>query len=203
MIEIWNSLVRWSGAEAPLDLTDYLCAAAAAPLTDGLWATGMLLSTLIPTVLHLSIIAVAPLLWCLTPTQKMCARAGHIAFGWRPPDVDLKGVPTRDREKWPSMQPAFGQRALPDHTSITTAPLHPPTVSAVAWTLCFWRPLIFTGTFVVVLTVIWQLGTLASAAGQPLPEVLLWVAHNFDWPAVQACLPDAPQAPPLQWPWSQ
>ena len=201
-VELWNSIVLLAGKYPPLELRDYLCAAAKAPLTDGLWATGMLFSTLIPTVLHLSIIAVAPLIWCLTPTDKMRARAGHIAFGWRPPDADLKGISKKDRERWPSMQPAFGQRTLPDHTPITTQPLHPPTVSAVAWTLRFWRPLIFIGTFIVVLTVIWQFGTLAAAVDQPLPQLLLWVAHNFDWPAVQACLPGAPQTAPLSWLWS-
>ena len=196
VIELWNGIVSLSGAKPPLELAGYLCNAATTPLSDGLWATGMLVSTLIPTVLHLSIIAVAPLIWCLTPTETMRARAGHIAFGWRPPDVDLKGISLKDREKWPPMEPVFGQRTLADDVSITTESLHPPTVSAIAWTLRFWRPLFFIGAFIVVLTVIWQLGSLVSTTGGSLPELLLWIAHNFDYEPVRQCFPKSePMAP--------
>jgi hypothetical protein len=196
VIELWNGLVRMSGAETPLDLDDYLCAAAAAPLTDGLWATGMLFSTLIPTVLHLSVVAVAPLIWIVTPTETARTRAGHIAFGFGPPACDLGGVSAEKRQQWPSMPQNFGKRLLPEDADITTERLHPATVSAVAWTLRFKRVLFFAITCIVVAIVVWQLGALAGAAGRPLPQLLLYVASNFDYAPVRQCFPEAlPTAP--------
>ncbi|MEM7044939.1 MAG: hypothetical protein AAF543_19200 [Pseudomonadota bacterium] len=63
VIEAFNAFLLWFTGESIFQIGDYLCAAATQPLGDGLWATSMLFSTLLPTAAHFSFLIFAPIFW--------------------------------------------------------------------------------------------------------------------------------------------
>jgi hypothetical protein len=63
------------GGRAAFELEPFIERAAAAPWTDGLWLTIMLISTLVPTFLHLVMLLASPIAWAAVPTETRLALA--------------------------------------------------------------------------------------------------------------------------------
>ena len=200
VISGFDTLYQSLSEHSLLDVGDYLCRAAEAPLTHGLWATAMLFSTLLPTAIHFAFLLFAPLLWLLTPSSKSRARAAHLLHGCPPPKCDLRGW-SRDRveETWPTAQPGYAAPyALAEDQTIFTGPANETTLQAIAVQLCFLRPLYYLVAVAIVLVAIYWLSGLLFTSWYPLPQFLLWVASNFDWSAVQTCFQDdAPLTAPF------
>ncbi len=166
------------GGEPPLDLASYLCAAAKAPLTDGLWATGMLFSTLIPTAAHLTLLLLAFILWPFQPRTLDHQRAAHILENHRPPEQDLLGVGEEARvKKWPA--PAPLTYAIPNDINRKGAydgPLHPDTVNTLSWKLGVRRPAYYAAAFLGLSALLYYGIGAAIASWQPAPRILLMIA---------------------------
>jgi hypothetical protein len=206
-IEIWNGFVIWSGDEPSLNLTAYLCNAAREPLVEGIWALGMLFSTLIPTAIHLLFLIFAPVFWLIAwffgAHAINRARAAHIELGTRPPKADLVGWSDEEIDEVRAMPVCYGQPGFTEEGAVFSGKLNPQTVHKVAMELRVWRPLAYAIAFGLVLYVIWEFTPplIATMTG-PLPELLLWIANNGDWSAVQSCFPSAAPTPPIPLPWS-
>ena len=209
VIETFNGLVQRFSGETVFTIGGYLCATATEPLGDGLWTTSMLFSTLLPTAIHLALLLVAPFLWCLTPGEKSRARAAHLTHGTRPPDVDLRGKGKTGKAAWPSpMPPDYGAQTLREDQAVFQGPLNETTLHAVTMQLYFWRWIYYAfGAAIVMIAIYWLGGYLVSTASgalasspYTLPQLLLWIAHNFDWSAVHQGCPalDAPPTAPFQ-----
>jgi hypothetical protein len=67
--EAYNQVSDWWGERA-FDLEGYVDAAAAAPFSDGAWLTLMLLTTLVPTFLHVVVVWMSPLGLLFLPTRR-------------------------------------------------------------------------------------------------------------------------------------
>ncbi|MEZ5932706.1 MAG: hypothetical protein R3F54_12245 [Alphaproteobacteria bacterium] len=97
----------------------------------------------------------------------------------------------------------YGADGLREDQAMFEGPLNETTLHAITMQLRVWRPLYYTAASALVLVAIWYaIPPLIAAVTAPLPELLLWIAHNGDWSAVQSCFPDAAPTPPLHWPWS-
>lgn len=59
--EAYNQVSLWRGPGGAFDLEAYVAGAAAAPFTEGAWLTLMLLTTLVPTFLHVVVVWMSPL----------------------------------------------------------------------------------------------------------------------------------------------
>jgi hypothetical protein len=182
---------------------DYLCTAAKAPLTDGLWATAMLFSTLLPTAVHFAFLLFAPFLWRLTPNETNRTRADHLLHGWPPPKCDVVGwAKEKVDELWPTPAPANTPRyGLAEDQAIFDGTVNDTTLHAIAAQLRFWRWLYYAFAVIIVLAAIFWLGgylttaasNLLASSSYTLPQILLWIANNFDWSAVQpGCFPVDP-----------
>jgi hypothetical protein len=202
VIEGWNAFVRWMGDEPSLRLADYLCNAAREPLAEGFWAVGMLFSTLLPTAAHLLFLVFAPIFWLMVwlfgAHQSNRARAAHLALGTRPPKADLIGWSQDDIDQIRATPADYGDHGLGEEAGVFQGKLNPQTVHKVALQLRVWRPLYYAAASGLVLYAIWQLSALATASWRPLPQLLLWVASDFDYGAVRACFPAAPPTAPLE-----
>lgn len=58
--EVYNQLAAWQGKPV-FDVARHIAEAAAAPFTEGAWLSLMLLTTLVPTLLHLVVVLMSPL----------------------------------------------------------------------------------------------------------------------------------------------
>lgn len=178
------------GGEAPIDLVDYLCAAAKNPLTDGLWATLMLFSTLIPTIGHLGMLIMA-FIFIHAPSQANRERAAHLRHQYRPPATDLRGLGAEKTEKWRLMPDDYSIERINGPDAVPMGALNVDTVNAVSWNLgvfrWFWYLLAVSaaGAFVY-----WVATPIMLYPWEPLPKILLMVA-GFTWPEVQACFLEA------------
>jgi len=207
IIEAFNSFMDWLTGEQIFVIADYLCAAAKEPLGDGLWATSMLFSTLLPTAVHFSFLLFAPIFWIMSwlfgahLTNR--ARAAHLTHGSRPPKTDIKGD-GKAATKWPSTMPSnFGLQGLAEDQTMFEGPLNQTTLHAITRELRVLRPLYYTAALAAVITaLIYVTPPLFASLTTPLPEFLLWIANNGDWTTVQACFPNTQPTPPLSWPWS-
>lgn len=157
-----------------VSLKDYLCAAAEEPLGAGFWATAMLLSTLLPTALHLMSLIASPLAWLARPQGAAWReRAAYLAYQRdEPPAVDLPRDPAARAAVLAAPGVNFG------------------TARKVAW----WRIrqilLIYPVALAVAGLLLWGLWHLVERFTGPLPAWLLWFA-TFDTALVEACLPGA------------
>ena len=191
IIDAWNSFVVWmTGGEAPLELATYLCAAAKSPLTDRLWATGMLFSTLVPTAAHLTLLLLAFILWPFQPRTLDHQRAAHILEDYRPPAIDLTGIGEETRVKtWPEQAPS--SYAIPDDINNNRrdaygGPLHSDTVNALSWKLGVRRPAYYVAAFIGLCALLYYGIGAAFASWHPLPQILLMIA-GFTKGEVDAC----------------
>jgi len=190
LIDGWNWLViMLEGGEAPIDLVDYLCAAARDPLTDGFWATFMLFSTLIPTIGHLGMLIMA--FFIRLPSQANRERAAHLRHQYRPPANDIKGLGEEEPEKWPVMPGDYSIERINGPDAVPMDALNVDTVNAVSWNLgvfrWFWYLLAASAAGTLVY---WVVTPLLFYPWEPLPKILLMVA-GFTWPEVQACFLEA------------
>ena len=74
-VDLYNGLYVRLGRPEPLPLRGYLCAAAKAPWTDGLWIILMLVSTLVPTAWHLAALVMSPIAYRLRPSGPLALDA--------------------------------------------------------------------------------------------------------------------------------
>ena len=198
-INAFNGLFQWFTGESIFAIGAYLCAAAKEPLGDGFWATSMLFSTLFPTVIHLALLFVAPLIWLLTPGETSRARAAHLTHGTRPPVIDIRGGNATAEMTWPEPTPKnYGTQALREDQDLFEGPLHQTTLHAITIQLRFKRPLLYAAGLVLIGTALYWLGGLAFSSWRPLPEFLLWIAHNFDYTPVRGCFPTAAPTAPFE-----
>jgi len=195
--------MQWLTGERIFVIAGYLCAAASEPLGDGLWATAMLFSTLLPTTAHLAFLIFAPIFWGISSlfgahlTNR--ARAAHLTHGTRPPKADINGDGTAT-EKWPRAMPAdFGLQGLREDQAMFQGPLNPTTLHRITLELRVLRPLYYTCGLALIITAIYGLSSLTVTLWRPAPEILLHIAHNFDQTPVQQCFPNAPQTGPFDW----
>ena len=199
VINAFNSLIQWFTGESIIAIGAYLCAAAREPLGDGFWATSMLFSTLFPTAIHLALLFVAPLIWLLTPGETSRARASHLTHGTRPPPIDIRGSQASAEMTWPEPTPKdYGTQALREDQDVFEGPLHQTTLHAITIQLRFKRPLLYAVGLAVIGVALYWLGGLAFSSWRPLPEFLLWIAHNFDYAAVRECFPTAAPTAPFE-----
>lgn len=190
LIDAWNGfVVMLEGEEAPIDLVDYLCAAARNPLTDGLWATLMLFSTLIPTIGHLGVLIMA--FFIRSPNQLDRERAAHLRHQYRPPAKDIKGLGEEEPEKWPVMPDDYSIEHINRPDAVPMDALNVDTANAVSWHLgvfrWFWYLLAVSAAGALVY---WVVTPILFYPWEPLPKILLMVA-GFTWPEVQACFLEA------------
>jgi len=190
LMDAWNwFVVMLEDGEVPIDLVDYLCAAARNPLTDGLWATLMLFSTLIPTIGHLGMLIMA--FFIRSPSQANRERAAHLRHQYRPPTKDIKGLGEKEPEKWPAMPDNYSIEYINGPDAVPMDALNVDTVNAVSWNLgvfrWFWYLLAASaaGAFVY-----WIATPILFYPWEPLPKILLMVA-GLTWPEVQACFLEA------------
>ncbi len=78
--EAYNRIaIAQRGEDLPVfDLGPFLANAADHPWTDGLWLTVMLISTLVPTALHMVALLASPIALVTLPTEKRLALAGEL-----------------------------------------------------------------------------------------------------------------------------
>ncbi len=78
--EAYNRIaILQRGQDLPVfDLGPFLTSAADHPWTDGLWLTVMLVSTLLPTALHVVALLASPIALVTLPTQERLALAGEL-----------------------------------------------------------------------------------------------------------------------------
>ena len=168
----------------------------------------MLFSTLLPTAVHLTFLIAAPIFWVMSwlfgahLTNR--ARAAHLTYGTRPPNIDIRGH-GEAAEQWRAMNINHSTAALREDQAMFEGPLNETTLHAITMQLKFWRPLYYTAAFGLFLGALIQFAPplFASVTG-PLPELLLWIANNFDWSAVHEGCPalNASPTPPIPLPWS-
>ncbi len=99
----------------------------------------------------------------------------------------------------------YGFAGLSEDQAMFEGPLNETTLHAITMQLKFWRPLYYTAAFGLFLTALIQFTPpLFATVTGPLPELLLWIANNFDWSAVHEGCPalNAPPTPPFNLPWS-
>ncbi|MEZ5936082.1 MAG: hypothetical protein R3F54_30105 [Alphaproteobacteria bacterium] len=77
------------------DLRPYIEQAAAAPFSDGLWLSTMLLSTLVPTALHLVLLLASPLILLFVPTEQRIALANELGSYDRLPKQQQEAIRQR------------------------------------------------------------------------------------------------------------
>lgn len=190
LIDAWNGfVVMLEGGEAPIDLVDYLCAAARNPLTDGLWATLMLFSTLIPTIGHLGVLIMA--FFVRSPSQLDRERAAHLRHQYRPPAEDLKGLEEEALMKWPEKMPAdYSIEHISGPGDVPMDDLNVDTVNAVSWNLGVFRWFWYLLAVSAAAALVWIVTPIVFSPWEPLPKLLLMVA-GFTWPEAQACFLEA------------
>ena len=92
-------------------------------------------------------------------------------------------------EKWPRAMPTgYGLQGLREDQAMFEGSLNPTTLHRITIELRVLRPLYYTAALGLILATLWLYAApaIAKITG-PLPANLLWVAHNFDRSAVQAC----------------
>lgn len=167
-IELFNAGLRVLGSPTPLALGDYLCRSALNPLGEGLWASLTLLSTFVPTAVHLGFLPAAPSAWLLSRGEVWQARARHLRGQGLPPAVDLG----------------------PDATADASADsLHPETIRQVALHLALVRPVLWTLAGLVAGVLIYAVLELLALDWGSLSRLLLYVATG-DPVAVAICFGD-------------
>ena len=84
---LYSALIEFG----PQAIDRFLCKSANDPLGQGLWATAMLLSTLLPTLLHMSFLFLLPYVsWLSSSTDDWKQRSTHLEVrGALPPETDL------------------------------------------------------------------------------------------------------------------
>lgn len=184
VIRLYNRFIESLGSSAPLVLDDYLCTAAGDPLGAGIWVTVMLISTLVPTLIHLGFVFASPFVAMFKPHPIWDARAAHLNGNGLPPAVDLRGTPERRQAAY---DPANQSSGLAEDGATWLPTLHPETTKAVAWELRVAQPLLHlimiaaAGFLVLDLVFAWD------HFWTPVPVWLLWAAHGFDASPVNAC----------------
>ena len=134
----------------------------------------MLLSTLLPSALHMMFLVASPLAFWLRPHgAEWQARAAYLAG-------DRAEPPESDLPRNPALRNAERERPGLDRE----------TVRRVAW----WRIrqifLTYPLAFIAAGLILWGLWHLVQSVTGPLPAWLLWFA-TFDTAFVEACLPGA------------
>jgi hypothetical protein len=158
-VELFNRWIQWLGGTAPFDLSDYLCDAARDPWSTGLWATLMLLSTLVPTALHAAAALATPL------------AAGAL---WLQRDETLARRLETEAPGSPGFEPAVDDAAA-----------HLAWTWIVVWILA---ALLVTAAFVGMLALVNLVtGELPEPLPGSLREALLGIAL-WDFAAAEACL---------------
>ena len=162
---------------------------------------------------HFSFLIFAPIFWGISwlfgahLTNR--ARAAHLTHGSRPPKHRHSRATARQPLKngpaaCPSDLQVFSRSTR--RSGHVRRPAQPETtLHAITMQLKFWRPLYYTAAFGLFLGALIQFAPplFASVTG-PLPELLLWIANNFDWSAVHEGCPalNASPTPPIPLPWS-
>ena len=162
-IDTFNAFAVWLGNPAPLPLEAYLCSAAKAPWPQGAWAGAMLVSTLVPTILHLAALLMSPFAWLLRPSREQAVAAA-----------------------------ALEARVALDHAAIGLAEKldHQPGLTeteahVLATYLVLRCPLAWLAGIAGAAICFVALWALVTFAWQPLPQLLLWIARGDS--AVASC----------------
>ncbi len=184
-IRLYNRLIESLGSSVPLVLDGYLCDVAKDPLGAGIWATVMLISTLVPTLIHLGFVFASPFIAMFRPHPVWDSRAAHLEGRGLPPAVDLRGTPP-DRIR--AFDPTIAAPGLADPGTPWLPPLHPETTRAVAWELRVVQPvlqlmMVTAAALLVLDLVLWW-----DHLWTPVPAWLLWAAYGFDAAPVGECL---------------
>ena len=185
IISLYNSLAGLLRTSAPLLFGSYLCQAAQEPLRAGLWATVMLISTLVPTLIHLGFVFASPFIAMFKPHAVWDARAIHLDGQGPPPAVDLRGLPAEQHTAFDptAIQPGRSKDGAP-----WLPPLHPEVTKKVAWELKVAQPLLQFIMFFAAVLLLFNLVLAWEELWTPIPAWLLWAAHGFDQAPVQECL---------------
>ena len=185
VIRLYNRFIESLGSSAPLALDDYLCNAAQDPLGAGIWATVMLISTLVPTLIHLGFVFASPFIQMFQPHPIWDARAAHLEGQGSPPAMDLRGTPPQQHA---AFDPTIQKPGLAEEGEPWLTKLHPETTKKVAWELKVAQPLLQLMMFVAAALLLLNLILAWDMIWTPVPAWLLWAAHGFDAAPVQQCL---------------
>lgn len=152
----------------------YLCLSAQEPLGGGLWATGMLFSTLVPTALHLMFLIASPLaLWARPRGQQWKDRVAYLR-GERmaPPESDLPESP------------------LLREFALTDGGLLRETATKVAWWRIRQTLVLYPAALLVAVSFLFVLWELIQVVTGSLPAWLLLIGTG-NRAFVDSCLPGA------------
>ena len=96
------------------------------------------------------------------------------------------------------MPSTYGAQALREDQAVFQGRLNETTLHAITMQLHVRRPLYYIIGLAIVGTTLYWLGSLAFTSWRPAPEILLWIAHNFDYEPVRQCFPKAQPTAPFE-----
>ncbi len=91
-----------------------------------------------------------------------------------------------------------GAQALHEDQAVFQGRLNETTLHAITIQLRFLRPLYYAVGLIIVGALLYWLGGLFISSWRPVPQILLYIAHNFDYTPVRQCFPEAPPTAPFE-----